>query len=155
MRRRRGSKSLLAVLAVLVVPAAACSEDSNPFQVIEEITFFAGLGIDLNAMTKLPSGVYILDDSVGVGQLLADGDSIRMDHRGWLANGTQFSSGIFPALYPSDFIPGFSIGMEGMAEGGQRLMIIPPALGYGSNPPSAAIPSGAVLVFEVELLDVY
>lgn len=155
MTRRRGPKALLVALAVLVVPAAACEGD-NPFEVIEEIEFFVGLGVDLNAMTKLPSGVYIQDDSVGTGPLLAAGDSALLGHTGWLANGTGFSTGQFRIKYlTTSLIEGFDIGLDGMAEGGQRLMIIPPALAYGDSPPSTAIPPGAVLVFEVQLLDVY
>ncbi|MBM4183299.1 MAG: hypothetical protein FJ207_03635 [Gemmatimonadetes bacterium] len=144
----------LVALAVLCVPAAACSDAFEP-QVIEETEFFTGLGIDLATMTKLPSGVYILDDSVGTGALLADGDSVQIDHRGWLSNGNQFSGGVFRGLYPTGFIPGFSIGLAGMMEGGKRLMIIPPALGYGNDPPPGAIPPGSILVFEVLLLDAY
>jgi len=157
-RRKSQTTSLkAAVLAssIVVIPLAACSE-ATPFepQVIETTTFFAGLGIDLAAMTKLPSGVYILDDSVGTGALLADGDSVQIDHSGWLSNGYQFSGGVFRSLYPTSFIDGFSIGLEGMAEGGQRLMIIPPDLAYG-DAGSGVIPRGAILVFEVELLDAY
>jgi FK506-binding nuclear protein len=139
----------------LALPSVACSE-ATPFepQVIEDTEFFAGLGIDLATMTKLASGVYILDDSVGTGAALADGDSIQVDHRGWLSNGYQFSSGQFRALYPGDFIDGFSFGLAGMAEGGQRLMIIPPELGYG-NTPTGSIPAGSILVFEVILIDAY
>jgi hypothetical protein len=148
-------KAALLAAAVALIPLAACS-NATPFepQVIETTDFFVGLGIDLASMTKLPSGVYIQDDSVGTGAALADGDSVQIDHRGWLSNGYQFSGGIFRSLYPTSFIDGFSIGMEGMAEGGQRLMIIPPELAYG-NAGSGPIPRGAVLVFEVELIDAY
>lgn len=154
MRRRGGPRGLLVALAVLVVPAVACSDDPFAPEVIEEVEFYVGLGIDLSAMTKLPSGVYIQDDSVGTGALLADGDSVQMDHVGWLANGTQFSGGVFRGLYPTGFIEGFSYGIAGMMEGGQRLVIIPPALGYGDNG-AGAVPPGAVLVFVVALLDAY
>ena len=147
-------KALATALAVLVVPAMACGSDPFAPQVIEEVEFFAGLGIDLSTMTKLPSGVYILDDTVGTGTVLANATvSVQIDHTGWLADGTPFSSGVFTAVYPSGFVPGFSIGMEGMAVGGQRLMIIPPALAYG-NAGTGPIPPGAVLIFEVELLGV-
>jgi len=141
-------------VALTVVLAGACSEDPFAPQVIEELSFFAGLGIDLSAMTKLPSGVYIQDDSVGTGDLLADGDSVEIDHRGWLADGTQFSSGVIDGYPLAGFIPGFIIGMGGMREGGQRLMIIPPELAYG-NTGAGPIPPGAVVIFEVELIDAF
>lgn len=154
--RLADSRRVLVAVAMLAMPAVACS-NAEPFapQVIEDTDFFVGLGIDLASMTKLPSGVYILDDSVGTGPVLADGDSIQLDHRGWLSNGYQFSGGVFRARFTAgEFIDGFSVGLEGMAEGGQRLMIIPPELGYG-NVNAGSIPAGSVLVFEVELIDVY
>ncbi len=149
-------RGFLVALAVLMGPAAACSsEDPYAPQVIEDVEFFAGLGIDLAAMTKLSSGVYIQDDSVGTGALLADGDTVDIDHRGWLSDGTQFSTGVINGFpYPIGFIPGFSMGMAGMNVGGQRLVIIPPELAYGESG-GGPIPPGAVLVFEIELLDAY
>lgn len=150
-----GLRKLLVALAVLIAPVAACSEDPFAPQVIEEVEFFAGLGIDLASMIKLSSGIYISDDSIGTGAQLEAGDSVNIDHRGWLADGTLFSSGaIDGSPYPTGFISGFSMGMAGMFVGGQRLMIIPPEHAWG-NTGSGPIPPGAVVVFEVELIDAY
>ena len=51
------------------------------------------------------------------------------------------------------YIAGFSQGVIGMRVGGQRRVIIPPSLGYGSSG-SGAIPGNAHIIFEVELLSV-
>ncbi|HET9947643.1 MAG TPA: hypothetical protein VFQ22_01835 [Longimicrobiales bacterium] len=92
----------LAVCALTALAAAACDEE-NPYapQVIEEITFDPSLGIDLGQMTKLPEGVYIQDLVAGAGAVIAAGDSIRIDHTGWLSNGAQFSTGVFDTRHPS------------------------------------------------------
>ncbi len=163
MTRRRGPQGLLVALAVLVVPAAACSEGGNPFEVITEIEFASSLGIDLADFTQLASGVYIREDSVGTGAVIAVGDTVAVDYITWLANGLRIDSGSIPIPGIIDvfeygvtrLIDGFTLGMEAMAEGGTRTIIIPPALGYGANPPPGSpIPVGAILIFEIELTDV-
>jgi FKBP-type peptidyl-prolyl cis-trans isomerase len=47
-------------------------------------------------------------------------------------------------------ITGFGQGIIGMKVGGQRRVIVPPELAYGSSPPSA-IPVNATLVFDITL----
>ncbi len=48
-------------------------------------------------------------------------------------------------------LQGWDEGMVGMAKGGRRLLVIPSALGYGSQGVSGKIPPNATLLFEVEL----
>ena len=53
----------------------------------------------------------------------------------------------------SRLIKGWNEGMLGMKEGGTRMLIIPPHLGYGQNPPpGSGIPSDGNLVFEIEFI---
>ncbi|HWP61612.1 MAG TPA: FKBP-type peptidyl-prolyl cis-trans isomerase, partial [Candidatus Paceibacterota bacterium] len=66
-------------------------------------------------------------------------------------------------LGTQNLIAGFQIGVNGMKVGGERLLSIPPALGYGTNPvhqdPSdptspVVIPAGSTLIFDIKLVDV-
>ena len=48
-------------------------------------------------------------------------------------------------------IQGWNQGVAGMKVGGQRRLIIPPSLAYGSTSPGAGIPPNATLVFDITL----
>lgn len=123
----------------------------------ETTTFAPALGIDLSAMQRLPSGVYIRDVIVGEGTPIGGEDQISLHYAGWLADGTQFDANVPPKV-PMTFrlglntvIAGWEQGLSGMRRGGQRQIVVPPSLGYGSaRRPN--IPPNSVLVFLVELV---
>lgn len=151
-RRIRGS------CALLFLALAACGEDYNP-QVIEQTTFAESLGINLAAMTRLESGVYIQDVTVGTGNQLLLGGIGTVTYTLWLSDGTLVGSGPYTFETEDDGDPntpgtltGFLLGVLGMYVGGERLMLVPPELGYGDIE-QTLIPAGSILVFQVELTD--
>lgn len=148
---------LLALCCVLPLLAAAC--DSSPTAPsIERTTFAPSLGVDLAAMTRTPSGLYLRDLAVGNGAVVGAGQTVFVRYKLWLPNGQLVDANPAPrALLDfvagrGDVIPGFDEGVLGMRVGGRRQLVIPPALGYGTRPPPG-LPSNAILVFEVEVVD--
>ena len=113
------------------------------------------------------NGLQKIDNKVGTGAEATKGTSVVVHYTGWLyapaapdQKGTKFDSSrdrnepfVFP-LGGGRVIRGWDEGVAGMKVGGQRTLIIPPDMGYGSRGAGGVIPPGATLVFDVELLDV-
>ena len=143
----------LALVSVLAGCGGGPTDPEVVFQVIEETTFAASLNIDLATMEQMTNGVYRLDTVEGVGAMLEIGMFATVTFTGLLSDGTQFDTGQFSFLTGNNgAIQGFETGILGMNIGGSRRLIIPPALGYGSQQ-RGAIPPGSILIFDVTLDD--
>jgi FKBP-type peptidyl-prolyl cis-trans isomerase FkpA len=109
----------------------------------------------------------VTDVKVGTGADATNGKTVSVHYTGWLYNeaaadhhGTKFDSSrdrnqpFGFILGAGQVIKGWDQGVAGMKVGGQRTLIIPPSLGYGSAGAGGVIPPNATLVFDVELLGV-
>ena len=109
---------------------------------------------------KTASGLVIEELVVGTGDVAAAGQKVSVHYTGWLTDGKKFDSSkdrseafVF-SLGRGQVIRGWDEGVAGMKVGGKRKLTIPPGLGYGARGAGGAIPPNAVLVFEVELLQI-
>lgn len=107
------------------------------------------------------------DTKEGNGKLAEKGKAVSVHYTGWLYDpaapgqkGKKFDSS-HDRKIPFGFIlgagrviKGWEEGVVGMKEGGQRTLIIPASMGYGDKGAGGAIPPGATLLFEVELLKI-
>ncbi|MBT9612167.1 MAG: FKBP-type peptidyl-prolyl cis-trans isomerase [Burkholderiales bacterium] len=107
------------------------------------------------------------DHKVGDGTVAVAGNKVTVHYTGWLYDaaakdnkGKKFDSSrdrndpFTFGLGASQVIRGWDEGVAGMKIGGQRTLIIPPQMGYGSRGAGGVIPPNATLVFDVELLGV-
>ncbi|MGH9967392.1 MAG: FKBP-type peptidyl-prolyl cis-trans isomerase [Pyrinomonadaceae bacterium] len=106
-----------------------------------------------------PSGLKYIDIVEGTGPSPQPGQLVSVDYTGTLENGTKFDSS-YDKGKPMEFrfsvqpmIKGWDEGLKTMKVGGKRKLIVPPALGYGSQG-RPGIPPNSTLIFEVELRSV-
>jgi len=98
---------------------------------------------------------------VGTGAQVNAGNRATVNYTGWLydssktdGKGTQFDSlnGYQFVVGAGQVIAGWDRGVPGMRVGGQRRLIIPPELAYGSaGAGGGRIPPNATLVFDITL----
>jgi len=85
-------------------------------------------------------------------------DTFVCNYRGTLLNGTEFDAsanrGVPLTMGVSQVIPGWTEGLQLMAVGSKYKFWIPYNIGYGVMGNGPKIPGGAMLIFELELLDV-
>lgn len=163
------------ILAGIVFAAAACGY-SDPYASNGPVAntspgqatpspgaddFHAGDGL---TPVTYPDGLKVIDLKVGTGAVAQTGAEVTVQYTGWLADGVMFDSSrsrgqpfVF-TIGQGQVIPGWEEGVPGMKAGGQRKLIIPADLAYGSqgqtDPQTGAtvIPPNATLVFEIELI---
>lgn len=105
-----------------------------------------------------PANLVVQDEAVGTGKTASSGDLLTVNYTGKLENGTVFDTSVGKApfqfiLGAGRVIPGWEQGLQGMKEGGKRILIIPPNLAYGPNN-YGPIPGNSTLTFEIELIKV-
>jgi len=115
-------------------------------------------------MITTASGLQYEDGVVGSGAEALAGSQVSVHYTGWLhddgVKGRKFDSSrdrgqpFAFALGAGQVIRGWDEGVQGMAVGGTRRLVIPPELGYGARGAGGVIPPNATLLFEVELLAV-
>ncbi|HEX9922067.1 MAG TPA: FKBP-type peptidyl-prolyl cis-trans isomerase [Anaerolineae bacterium] len=110
--------------------------------------------------TTTDSGLQYYDFEAGEGDSPESGQTVVVHYTGWLEDGTMFDSSLmrgeafeFP-IGQGRVIPGWDEGVGSMKIGGKRQLVIPAELAYGERGAGGVIPPDAVLVFEVELVEI-
>ena len=131
------------LMLFLLVPVAACSKSPT------------------TPTTTTSSGPYSQTDLVvGTGTTAVSTSRVTVSYTGWLydtsktdGKGTQFDSSPNTTFLLSGVIKGWQQGVPGMKVGGQRRLVVPPDLAYGSSG-VGSIPPNATLVFDIGLIAV-
>jgi FKBP-type peptidyl-prolyl cis-trans isomerase FkpA len=109
----------------------------------------------------------MIDQKVGTGTQAEAGHAVTVHYTGWLEDksapdekGKKIDSShdrnqpFQFRLGAGEVIKGWDEGVAGMKVGGERTLIIPPELGYGSRGAGGVIPPNATLIFQIQLLSV-
>jgi peptidylprolyl isomerase len=153
MRRLQPAK--ISVLAAIAMTLVVVQLASAPTMAVAQT---AGKAV------TTPSGLQVIDATIGTGASPKPGQICVMHYTGWLyedgKKGKKFDSSVDrnePFEFPigqRKVIAGWDEGVATMKVGGKRTLIIPAALGYGARGAGGVIPPNATLMFDVELLGV-
>ena len=150
--------TLLALVSLLFV---SCLSDSNlempsvdyTVQNEKEIVDYIAKN-NLNAQ-KSDTGLYYVITEPGTGKQPTANSDVRVAYKGYFTSGKIFDQskpeGINFNL--QKVIKGWTEGIQYFKEAGSGVLLVPSHLGYGSNG-RPGIPGGAVLVFDVKLINV-
>ena len=142
------TRALLALLLTAAIGATAACGDDSP-----------------NSPTPPRAEYSQTELRVGTGTEATNGRRLSVHYTLWLydpagtnGKGQQMQSSVGSApfsfvLGTGAVIAGWDRGVPGMRIGGQRRLVLPPELAYGTAG-NGPIPGNASLVFEIELLDV-
>jgi len=137
----------------------------SPTEAVQAITAYQkGIGEAFLASNKNNPGVVTLPDGLeyrvitnGTGAMPAATDTVTVNYRGTLVNGTEFDSSAKhgrPASFQVNrVIHGWTEALLQMKTGSKWQLFIPSDLAYGPQG-RPGIPGNSVLIFDVELLSV-
>lgn len=108
-------------------------------------------------MTESPRGLWYQVLNGGTGNKYTDGDKLIMDYECSLLDGTKCYSS--KTLGPKELIlgrsimePGLNEGLRMLKAGAEAIFILPPFLAYGLPGDGKMIPSRAIIVYYVHIL---
>jgi FKBP-type peptidyl-prolyl cis-trans isomerase FkpA len=117
----------------------------------------------LDNVTVLDNGLHVAITKEGNGELAKAGQTISVHYTGSLLDGTVFDSSVKPefnhpqpysfALGQGKVIKGWDQALVLLKKGAKATLMIPSALAYGEQGAPPKIGANAVLVFEVEVMD--
>jgi FKBP-type peptidyl-prolyl cis-trans isomerase FkpA len=107
---------------------------------------------------KTDSGLVYRELTAGTGESPKATDTVKVNYRGTLTNGTEFDSSYKrnePTQFPlNGVIKCWTEGVQRMKVGGKSMLICPSDIAYGNVGHPPTIPGGATLTFEIELLEI-
>lgn len=146
----------LIFIAVLFCCKSETQVKEKPSPLDKEVL---AISVPADAITT-KSGLQYVDKVAGTGQQPQAGQQVSVHYTGKLMDGSKFDSSLDRnepiefTVGAGEMISGFDEGVASMKVGGKRVLYIPSELAYGSTGIPGIIPPNAMIVFEVELLNI-
>jgi FKBP-type peptidyl-prolyl cis-trans isomerase len=105
---------------------------------------------------EIKPGIKLVSESEGTGTPVQTGDKVRVRLNGWLSRGDAIQRDHVAEIIVGRraVIPGIEYSLIGMKCGGKRRVRISPHLGYRDVGVPDRIPANALLIYEIEVLEV-
>ncbi len=148
----------------LLVVAASCTKTAvaPDYSAADKKTIEAYLLANNLTAQSTASGLYYIITEPGAAYHPGSSSGVKAKYKGYLMDGTVFDQSSWgpygnPANFKlTDVIKGWQEGMQLIGINGKIKLLMPSGLAYGTNPPlGSPIPANSVLIFDIELLDIY
>lgn len=131
------------------------TEDESPFIPQTEADILSYIEANNLEAQRSDTGLFYVIDEEGSGKRPTITSNVTVAYKGYFLDGRVFdqsdSNGISFGL--DQVIAGWTEGITYFKEGGNGMLLVPSNLGYGTRG-RGAIPGGAVLVFDINLISV-
>ena len=148
-------QATLSALIPFALALTACSSTPDPKSPKAQAAALVKAAAEPGAI-KTSTGLIYKELTPGTGPSPHGNDTVKVQYKGALTDGTEFDSSYKrgePASFPlNGVISCWSEGVQMMKVGGKARLTCPAALAYGDAGSPPAIPPGATLTFEIDLL---
>ncbi|MDX2359684.1 MAG: FKBP-type peptidyl-prolyl cis-trans isomerase [Crocinitomicaceae bacterium] len=143
------------LLALLLI--VSCNKEDNSAEQAAADDAKIQQYISDHGLTATPtgSGLYVVIDNPGFGASCNSNSDVKVAYTGYYTDGINFDQSLASGIVFNlqGVIQGWTEGIPYFNEGGSGTLLIPSALGYGSSG-SGSVPANAVLIFDIELIEV-
>lgn len=147
------------IIVVLLFTILGCNKDDKNNEDQAEIDrniilqYISDNNLDAQ---EAEQGLFYVVNAPGTGDPCTATSEIKTTYSGYFVNGSEFDGGTIDHFNLQNAIVGWQIGIPKFKEGGDGILLIPSAIGYGpSGSGSGSIPGNSVIIFDVNLIKVY
>lgn len=143
---------ILTSLVIICISSCKKEEDNNEQANIDKELIEQYISDNQLDAQSTPSGLHYLILKTGSGEHPTINSTVTVSYKGYLLNGDVFDENLAFTSRLSSLIKGWQEGIQLIGKGGKIKLLVPSALGYGSQQ-QGSIPANSVLVFDITLYD--